>query len=162
MGGHLLERLYPSTSQLPLSICLNDVKRWPIMPSFRLTSYTPRETWDQEANGNPHQALEVAARSQGDNPADQSAGKEAVLKMVADETIIKDIHALNLYDWACSNADFDYSTTVGVLRMRLIKAVPKDSYASSSCFKACLQHLDWTHTQQVLFLCKPSVGNFSL
>ncbi|KAI2464958.1 N-acetyltransferase B complex non catalytic subunit-domain-containing protein [Annulohypoxylon bovei var. microspora] len=94
-------------------------------------------------------AVEVAAKSQSDNVADRSAGKAAVEKMVKDNLTVSDVDALDLYEFACSHIDIKYSETIGVLRVRLVKAVPKDQNACTRCFDACVWNSDWKNAQQI-------------
>jgi len=96
------------------------------------------------------QAVEVAARSRSDNAADRTFGREAVQAMINDNTIIKDVDALDLYEFAIDGLEMDHSKTIGVLRARLVKALPKDQQSSVKCFEACMWHSDWENAQEVL------------
>ncbi|KAI0890763.1 N-acetyltransferase B complex non catalytic subunit-domain-containing protein [Annulohypoxylon maeteangense] len=94
-------------------------------------------------------AVEVAAKSQSDNVADRSAGKAAVEKMIKDNVVVTDVDALDLYEFACSHVDIKYPETIGVLRIRLVKASPKDQKACTRCFDACVWNSDWKNAQQI-------------
>ncbi|KAL7628514.1 hypothetical protein AAE478_000029 [Parahypoxylon ruwenzoriense] len=94
-------------------------------------------------------AVEIAAKSQSENVADRNAGKVAVDNMIRDGIIIKDVDALDLYEFSCSRIDIEYSETIGLLRSRLVKALPKDQYSSTRCFDACMWNSDWKNAQQI-------------
>lgn len=94
-------------------------------------------------------AVETAAKSQSDNVADRSAGKVAVESMVKDNTTVTDIDTLDMYELACSRLDMKYSETIGLLRARLVKAIPKDMNSCTRCFDACVYHSDWKNAQQI-------------
>ncbi|KAI1412506.1 N-acetyltransferase B complex non catalytic subunit-domain-containing protein [Hypoxylon sp. FL1857] len=94
-------------------------------------------------------AVEVAAKSQSDNVADRSAGKVAVENMVKENTTLLDVDALDLYEFACSRLDIKYPETVGLLRLRLVKALPKDQKSCTRCFDACVWNADWKNAQQI-------------
>ncbi|KAI1461793.1 N-acetyltransferase B complex non catalytic subunit-domain-containing protein [Annulohypoxylon moriforme] len=94
-------------------------------------------------------AVEIAAKSQSDNVADRGAGKAAVEKMIKDNVTISDVDALDLYEFACSHVEIKYPETIGVLRLRLVKAAPKDQKACIRCFDACVWNSDWKNAQQI-------------
>ncbi|KAI8958382.1 N-acetyltransferase B complex non catalytic subunit-domain-containing protein [Daldinia sp. FL1419] len=94
-------------------------------------------------------AVEIAAKSQSDNVADRNAGRIAVETMVNDNTVVSDVDALDLYEFACSRTDIKYSETIGVLRARLVKAIPKDQKSCTRCFDACVWNSDWKNAQQI-------------
>lgn len=69
--------------------------------------------------------------------------------MVNDNAIVKDIDALDLYDFAIDGLSMDYAKTIGVLRARLAKALPKDKNLGARCLEACMWHSDWENAQEV-------------
>lgn len=69
--------------------------------------------------------------------------------MVKDNTTVTDIDTLDMYELACSRLDMKYSETIGLLRARLVKAIPKDMNSCTRCFDACVYHSDWKNAQQV-------------
>lgn len=77
------------------------------------------------------------------------AGKVAVDKMIAEKIIPKDPEALDLYEWACTRVDKNYSKTIGALRARLVKASPTNKDSAKSSFYACVANEDWESAQQV-------------
>ncbi|RYP17652.1 hypothetical protein DL767_009978 [Monosporascus sp. MG133] len=118
-------------------------RNWPVVISLAKQRY--KSTKDPY-----YLAIEVAGRSQCDNPSDQTAGRDAVLKLVADSSIIvKDVDALGLYEFSCYGAKLSYSETIGVLRSRLVKTQPKDWSSSSQCLMACIYNSDWLHAQEI-------------
>ncbi|KAI2626325.1 hypothetical protein GGS21DRAFT_493269 [Xylaria nigripes] len=97
-------------------------------------------------------ALEVAALSRGDNPVDRTTGKEQVHAMVSDGKAITDDFALNLYEFAVVGLKMDFSKTIGVLRVRLVKAFPKDKPVGIRCLEICMRHTDWENAQEIAVL----------
>ena len=83
----------------------------------------------------------------------------AVEGLVRSGSVPADVETLDLYEWACREAGSltSYSDTLGVLRMRWVKANPR-SPAALSCFQACLREWDLVNAQQV----KPLASPFSL
>ncbi|KAI1119985.1 N-acetyltransferase B complex non catalytic subunit-domain-containing protein [Nemania abortiva] len=96
-----------------------------------------------------YRAVEIAAKSRGDNAMDRTTGIEAVLAMVNDNVIIKDVDALDLYEFAIDGFSMDYARTIGVLRARLAKALPKDKTVGARCLDACMWHSDWENAQEI-------------
>lgn len=95
------------------------------------------------------QAIEIAAKSRGDNATDRTIGREVVQAMVNDNTVLKDVDALDLYEFAIDGLSMDYAKTIGVLRARLAKALPKDQNIGLECLEACMWHSDWENAQEV-------------
>ena len=75
----------------------------------------------------------------------------AVSKYVEDGTVIKDVDALDLLEWATMDLteEDDFLDTLGPLRVRAVKANPKDMHAASRCLEACLIHWDLNSAQQI-------------
>ncbi|KAI0523907.1 N-acetyltransferase B complex non catalytic subunit-domain-containing protein [Xylaria bambusicola] len=96
-----------------------------------------------------YKAIEIAARSRGDNAADITVGRETVQTMIDDNVIIKDVDTLDLYEFAIDGLSMDYAKTIGVLRSRLVKALPKDRSASLKCLDACMWNSDWDNAQEI-------------
>ncbi|KAI1477745.1 N-acetyltransferase B complex non catalytic subunit-domain-containing protein [Daldinia eschscholtzii] len=130
----------------------------PTGPVSLLTAFA-EEQWTNSANlakqryrttKDPYYlAVEIAARSQSDNVADRNAGKVAVESMIKDNVTVTDVDTLDLYEFACAQTDIKYSETIGVLRARLVKAVPKDQKSCTRCFDACVWNSDWKNAQQI-------------
>ncbi|KAJ1327741.1 N-terminal acetyltransferase B complex non-catalytic subunit [Microdochium nivale] len=97
-------------------------------------------------------AVEVVARSWNADRLEANAGRDAVEKLVKDGSIVKDADTLDLYDYACALVPIDYPETLGELRMRLVKAAPKDLATCQRCLDATLANFDWVHAQQIAAL----------
>ncbi len=95
--------------------------------------------------------VKVCAESQLDSPLEKCSALIAVDTLVRGGTVPKDVEALDLYEWACRNGQppVDFSETLGVLRLRWVKANPR-SASGPSCLQACLRHWDLMNAQQVL------------
>ncbi|KAJ8111970.1 hypothetical protein ONZ43_g5500 [Nemania bipapillata] len=96
-----------------------------------------------------YKAVEIAARSRGDNATERTIGRDAVQAMVDDNVIVKDVDALDLYEFAVDGTSMDYAKTIGVLRVRLAKALPKDQNIGARCLEACMWHSDWENAQEI-------------
>ncbi|KAI1428083.1 N-acetyltransferase B complex non catalytic subunit-domain-containing protein [Xylaria sp. FL1777] len=96
-----------------------------------------------------YKAVEIAAKSRGDNATDLTVGRETVQAMVNDNIIIKDVDAIDLYEFAVDGLLMDYAKTIGVLRSRLAKALPKDRSAGLKCLEACMWNSDWENAQEI-------------
>ncbi|KAI0435953.1 N-acetyltransferase B complex non catalytic subunit-domain-containing protein [Xylaria telfairii] len=94
-------------------------------------------------------ALEIAARSRSENPADWTGAVEAIKTMVDDNISPKDVDALDLYEFAAVNHTTNYAKSIGILRVRLTKALPKDRSAGLKCLEACMWHSDWENAQEI-------------
>ncbi|KAJ8122284.1 hypothetical protein O1611_g9879 [Lasiodiplodia mahajangana] len=113
-----------------------------------VTRLTTPEEWDRVIRL-ALRAVEIAAKSRGDNAIDRISGGEAVLTLVSDNTVVKDVDALDLYEFAIDGLSMDYAKTIGVLRVRLAKALPKDKNAGARCLEACMWHSDWENAQEI-------------
>ena len=103
---------------------------------------------------NMFQAVAVAARSRFDAPLDKCAGLAAVDACLKTGTSIKDASILELYEWACQDLldESQYGETHGQLRLRLVKAAPKDKANALKCLRLCFLHWDLTNAQQIAAL----------
>jgi hypothetical protein len=65
--------------------------------------------------------------------------------------VVKDVDAINLLEWA--SLDFidenDYTESLGALRVKAVKASPKDHNAAVQSLESCLLHWDLVNAQQV-------------
>ena len=95
--------------------------------------------------------MKTCAESQVDDPNAKLAAVAAVAKYVKDGTVIKDVDALDLLEWATLDVadEDDFLETFGPLRVRAVKASPKDRLAASRCLESCLIHWDLNSAQQV-------------
>jgi N-terminal acetyltransferase B complex non-catalytic subunit len=71
-----------------------------------------------------------------------------VEKFLKDGTIIKDVEGIELLEWACEGR-LDFVESLGPLRLRLVKAQPKDKVSGTRCLESCLLHWDLVSAQQV-------------
>ena len=96
----------------------------------------------------------MAAKSQFDAPLDKCAALAAVDECLKRGASVKDSSILELYEWACQNLvdESQYGETHGQLRLRLVKAVPKDKANALQCLRLCLLHWDLTNAQQIAAL----------
>lgn len=64
---------------------------------------------------------------------------------------MKDVEAIDLLEWASGELAEEgaFSETLGPLRVRLVKAAPKDKIAATKCLESCLLHWDLVSAQQV-------------
>ncbi|RYC65046.1 hypothetical protein CHU98_g1137 [Xylaria longipes] len=151
---HTLDKMMPP--RIPPAPCLVQLKH---TVDIQLERAFHDEQWAVVANlarqrykatkDDYYKAVEIAAKSHGDNNAtDSTAGREIVLTMVNDNTTIKDVDALDLYEFAIAGTSMDYAKTIGVLRGRLVKALPKDHVACLRCLEACMWYSDWENAQE--------------
>ncbi|KAI0429216.1 N-acetyltransferase B complex non catalytic subunit-domain-containing protein [Xylaria sp. FL1042] len=96
-----------------------------------------------------YKAVEIAAKSRGDNATDLTVGREVVEAMINDNITVKDVDALDLYEFAVDGLSMDYPKTIGVLRSRLAKALPKDRNSGLKCLEACMWNSDWENAQEI-------------
>ncbi|PNY29927.1 Uncharacterized protein TCAP_00161 [Tolypocladium capitatum] len=97
------------------------------------------------------QYFEICAESQLDDPNVKFAAVAAVWQYVKDGTIVEDVDAIDLLEWATLDLihEDDYAQTLGPLRVKAVKASPRDSSASTRCLQSCLLHWDLVSAQQV-------------
>lgn len=97
------------------------------------------------------QLVKICAESQLDDPSAKFAAVAAIWKSVKEGTTIKDVDAIDLMEWATTGLmdPDDFPETLGPLRVRCVKAAPKDKIAASRCLESCLLHWDLASAQQV-------------
>lgn len=95
--------------------------------------------------------VKICAESQLDDPNAKFAAVAAVWKHVKDGSTIKDLEAIELMEWATTNLidPDDFAETLGPLRVRAVKASPKDKFAATRSLESCLLHWDLASAQQV-------------
>lgn len=86
-----------------------------------------------------------------DDPNAKFAAVEAVDKFVKDGTVVKDVDGIDLLEWATLDLipEDAFPETIGPLRVRAVKAAPKDKIAATRCLQSCLLHWDLVSAQQV-------------
>lgn len=95
--------------------------------------------------------LRVCAESQLDDPIAKFAAVTAVHKYLKDGTVIKDVDAIDLLEWATLDIaeEDDFLTTLGPLRVKAVKAASKDKIAGARNLESCLVHWDLSSAQQI-------------
>ncbi|KAG8669339.1 hypothetical protein FPOAC2_08663 [Fusarium poae] len=102
-------------------------------------------------NDQYYEIVKICAESQLDDPSSKFAAITAIDKFVREETVVKDVDALDLLEWAAQglNEEEEFPQTLGPLRARLVKAAPKDKIGASRCLESCLLHWDLVSAQQI-------------
>ncbi|KAK8019940.1 N-acetyltransferase B complex non catalytic subunit [Apiospora arundinis] len=98
------------------------------------------------------EALELAARSQLDSPIDRQAAWQAVEKLIIDKVAVKDAATVDLYEWALVSNGMDsaqYHKYIGVMRVSVVKANPKNKDIAKTSFFSCIANEDWNHAQEI-------------
>ncbi|KAM0258003.1 hypothetical protein ACHAQJ_004046 [Trichoderma viride] len=116
---------------------------WPVV--IRLADKRAKTLNDQY-----YEFVKICAESQLDDPSSKFAAVAAVWKCVKDGSTIKDVDAIELMEWATTNliGEDDFAQTLGPLRVRAVKAAPKDKIAATRCLESCLLHWDLVSAQQ--------------
>ncbi|GAO19340.1 hypothetical protein UVI_02008700 [Ustilaginoidea virens] len=101
--------------------------------------------------------VRVCAESQLDDPNAKFSAVAAVNKFVEDGTVVKGVDAIDLLEWASVDLmpEDAFSRTLGPLRVRAVKASPKDKIAATRCLQSCLLHWDLVSAQQESSQCPP-------
>ncbi|KOS20857.1 hypothetical protein ESCO_004545 [Escovopsis weberi] len=97
------------------------------------------------------QVVKICAESQLDDPTAKLAAVSAVWQYAKDGTVVKDVEAIDLLEWATQSliSEDDFVHTIGPLRVRAAKASPKDRNVVTRCLESCLLHWDLNSAQQV-------------
>ncbi|KAK9437057.1 N-acetyltransferase B complex non catalytic subunit [Metarhizium brunneum] len=114
--------------------------------AMRLASQRARTFNDQYFD-----IVKVCAESQLDDPNAKFAAVAAVDKFVRDGTVVKDVDGIDLLEWATLDLipEDAFPETIGPLRVRAVKAAPKDKIAATRCLQSCLLHWDLVSAQQI-------------
>ncbi|CAM1511997.1 Fc.00g095100.m01.CDS01 [Cosmosporella sp. VM-42] len=117
---------------------------WPVV--IRLAEKRARTLNDQY-----YEIVKLCAESQLDDPNAKIAAVSAISQFIKDGTVIKDVDAINLLEWATGDLtdEDDFAETLGPLRVRLVKAAPKDGMSATKCLESCLLHWDLVSAQQI-------------
>lgn len=100
--------------------------------------------------------LKVCGQSQLDDPASKFAAVNAVQTYLKDGTVVKS-DGVDLLEWATLDVteEDDFLTTIGPLRVRAVKADPKNKYVGARNLESCLVHWDLHSAQQIsAILCR--------
>ncbi|KAG6269680.1 hypothetical protein E4U49_006266 [Claviceps purpurea] len=97
------------------------------------------------------EVVKICAESQLDDPNAKFVAVAAIDKYVKEGTVLKDVDAIDLLDWATVGLvpEETFAETVGSLRVRAVKAAPKDKVAATRCLQSCLLHWDLNGAQQI-------------
>ena len=97
------------------------------------------------------QVVKVVCEGQIDDPVAKLAAVNAVKQYLKDGTVVKDSDGLDLLEWATEAffSEDEYPETLGPLRVRAVKASPKERMAGAKNLESCLMHWDLTSAQQV-------------
>ncbi|KAG5999451.1 hypothetical protein E4U21_006790 [Claviceps maximensis] len=97
------------------------------------------------------EVVKVCAESKLDDPNAKFAAVAAIDKFVKDGTVVKDVDAIDLLEWATVDMvpEEAFAQTIGLLRVRAVKAAPKDKVAATRCLQSCLLHWDLNGAQQI-------------
>ncbi|QPH15840.1 hypothetical protein C2857_000347 [Epichloe festucae Fl1] len=95
--------------------------------------------------------VKLCAESQLDDPHSKFVAVAAIDKFVKDGTVVKDVDAIDLLEWSTVELmpEESFSETIGQLRVRAVKAAPKDKIAGTRCLQSCLLHWDLNAAQQI-------------
>lgn len=96
------------------------------------------------------QILKLGAEAQLGTPADKVAVVAYAQGLLKDGAA-RDVESLELLEWAASDIAGEefFGETIGPLRVRLVKANPKDRVTAVDCLESCLLHWDLSSAQQV-------------
>ncbi|RDA86297.1 hypothetical protein CP532_5686 [Ophiocordyceps camponoti-leonardi (nom. inval.)] len=117
---------------------------WPV--AMRLAEKRARTSQDGY-----FEIVRACAESQLPDPSSKFAAVAVVDQLVRDEAAVRDVDALDLLEWAALDLmdEDDYFERLGPLRVRAVKASPKDRTAATRCLESCLLHWDLVSAQQI-------------
>ncbi|KAI9158028.1 Cytochrome c oxidase-assembly factor cox-23 [Paramyrothecium foliicola] len=95
--------------------------------------------------------VKICAESQFDDPGSKYEAVSKVWQFIRDDVVVKDVDAISLLEWASLDfiAESDYTESLGTLRVRAVKASPKDRNAAVQSLESCLLHWDLVNAQQI-------------
>ncbi|PHH78805.1 hypothetical protein CDD82_2832 [Ophiocordyceps australis] len=110
-------------------------------------------------NDEYYQIVKVCAESQLDDAAFSYTAIRALDDFVRQDRLVKDADAIELLEWAVGDllGQDDFAATLGSLRVRLVKAFPKDRIVATRCLESCLLHWDLVSAQQIAAILDRSV-----
>ncbi|KAM4054304.1 n-acetyltransferase B complex (NatB) non catalytic subunit [Hirsutella rhossiliensis] len=125
---------------------------WPVV--IRLAEKRARTFQDQY-----FEIVKICAESQLDDPVAKFAAVAAVRQFVRAGTVVKDVDAIDLLEWATLDLmdEADFAESLGALRVRAAKASPKDRNAVTRCLESCLLHWDLVSAQQIAAILDRSI-----
>nr|RBQ88640.1 hypothetical protein FVER53263_05811 [Fusarium verticillioides] len=105
----------------------------------------------QTSHDQYYEIMKICAESHLDDPVSKFAAITAIDKYVREETVVKDVESMDLLEWASLSLmdEEDFPKTIGPLRVRLVKAAPKEYRSASRCLESCILHWDLVSAQQI-------------
>ncbi|KAK2001511.1 N-acetyltransferase B complex non catalytic subunit [Colletotrichum falcatum] len=97
------------------------------------------------------EAVRICAESHLESPLEKASPLIAIQKLVKDPSAVRDADSLELLEWASEGFmhDQDFAATFGPLKLRYVKANPKDKNGGTRCLESCLLHWDLVSAQQI-------------
>ncbi|KAG9504965.1 hypothetical protein J7337_004947 [Fusarium musae] len=104
----------------------------------------------QTSHDQYYEIMKICAESHLDDPVSKFAAITAIDKYVREGTVVKDVESMDLLEWASLGLmdEEDFPKTIGPLRVRLVKAAPKEYRSASRCLESCILHWDLVSAQQ--------------
>ncbi|KAE9570348.1 hypothetical protein CGMCC3_g13465 [Colletotrichum fructicola] len=98
-----------------------------------------------------YEVVKIVAESHLESPLEKAAPLITLQKLVKDATAVRDADSLELLEWASEGLleDHEFSETFGPLKLRYVKANPKDKNGGTRCLESCLLHWDLVSAQQI-------------
>ncbi|KAF9870648.1 N-acetyltransferase B complex non catalytic subunit [Colletotrichum karsti] len=98
-----------------------------------------------------YEVVKIVAESHLESPVEKVSPLIAVQKLVKDASAVRDADSLELLEWASEGFvdDQSFSETFGPLKLRYVKAFPKDKNGGTRCLESCLLHWDLVSAQQI-------------
>jgi hypothetical protein len=95
--------------------------------------------------------LKLCADAQQGGPVERSGVVWYASNALKNGAVIRDVETMHLLDWACLDMATEsfFAQVLGPLRVRLVKANPKNRHSVVSCLEDCLLHWDLASAQQV-------------
>ncbi|GKT40674.1 uncharacterized protein ColSpa_00855 [Colletotrichum spaethianum] len=97
------------------------------------------------------EAVKICAESHLESPLEKASPLIAIQKLAKDPSAVRDADTLELLEWASEGfmEDQDFAETFGPLKLRYVKANPKDKNGGTRCLESCLLHWDLISAQQI-------------
>ncbi|KAK1985248.1 N-acetyltransferase B complex non catalytic subunit [Colletotrichum cereale] len=97
------------------------------------------------------EAVRICAESHLESPLEKASPLIAIHKLVKDTSAVRDADSLELLEWASEGfmQHQGFAETFGPLKLRYVKANPKDKNGGTRCLESCLLHWDLVSAQQI-------------
>ncbi|TEA12738.1 hypothetical protein C8034_v005773 [Colletotrichum sidae] len=98
-----------------------------------------------------YETVKIVAESRLESPVEKASPLIAVQKLVKDASAIRDVESLDLLEWASGDFidDREFADIFGPLKLRYVKANPKDRKGGVRCLESSLLHWDLNSAQQI-------------